>query len=452
MPNPVQSQRPDPERRSRLASRFASAVGLALLLAVALAALNQWTSVPVSAATLESQSGPGVLTLTDGRTLEGDITERADEVTINANGIVTTVPRSQVAAIEYGTPEARLRRQLEGLGPDDADARLDVADEAVRRGLLDLAQEITLDVRDRNPANERAAAMLDQIEHQRQMQRARGQGVRRAAREAVGRALRPTTENVLNEEQINQIRQAELQESDALAGRGRPRISFQDGVLKRFVESQRNMDFRVFNRADDITKALVILRESRDPDMLEDVRIASHPTSILEYLNRVQPIILNGCATSECHGGAAARSFALYGDAREDAASYTNFYLLMNTSARVPKGAGGAFDGVPAAETQPATDTGPLGRLVDRIQPDDSLLLNYMLPRDKARFPHPAVKNYDGVVIGTDQQNYQIVRRWIAESLNRLPGRGYGFSFRLEVPTTQPATQPAEIPDAPAGG
>lgn len=449
---PVQSLRPEPERRCRFASRLAGAAGLALLLAVGWGSLGDWTSARACAAAMTSQSGPGVLTLTDGRTLEGDITERADEVTINANGIVTTVPRSQVAGIEYGTPEERLRRRLEALGPDDADARLDVADEAVRRGLLDLAQEITLDVRDRNPANPRAAAMLDQIEHQRQMQRARGQGVRRAAREAVGRALRPTAENVLNQEQINQIRQAELQDSDAMAGRGRPRVSFRDGVLKRFVESQRNMNFQEFNRADDITKALVILRESRDPDMLEDVRIASHPTSILEYLNRVQPIILNGCATSECHGGAAARSFALYGDARDDAASYTNFYVLMNTSARIPKVAGGAFDGVPAAETQPATDTGPLGRLIDRVQPDDSLLLNYMLPRDKARFPHPAVKNYDGLVIGTNEQNYQIVRRWIAESLNRLPGRGYGFSFRLEVPTTQPAAQPEENPDPPPGG
>ena len=61
-------------------------------------------------------------------------------------------------------------------------------------------------------------------------------------------ALRPTTRNVLSEDQINRIRQVELRTADATAARERPRISFQDGVVKRFVDSRPNLEFRDFNR------------------------------------------------------------------------------------------------------------------------------------------------------------------------------------------------------------
>src|SRR5690606_4597711 len=190
-----------------------------------------------------------------------------------------------------------------------------------------------------------------------------------------GRALRPSPDGVLTEEQINLVRQAELQASDAdLPARDRPRISFRDNALRRFVETQPNMTFREFNRGSDIAKALFILRESDDPQIREDIRVASHPGSLLNYLRTVEPIVLNGCATSGCHGGAAAGRFALYGEARDDATSYTNFYLLNTKTAPVQRRrAGGAF-----ASGDQEGPTVVTGWLVDRDRPDESLLLHYM--------------------------------------------------------------------------
>ena len=86
----------------------------------------------------------------------------------------------------------------------------------------------------------------------------------------------------------------------------------------------------------------------------------------------------------------------------------------------------------------------PMGRrLIDRSRPDQSLLLSYMLPRNKTRSPHPLVKNYNGMVLTTDAAHYQIVRQWIADVLGPQPPRGYGFDFTLELPATRPATQPS---------
>ena len=408
--------------------RAALAMVLVLLMGALLASRDATGAVP------SGPDGPGVLTLTDGRTLEGDITERTDQIAVDVNGIITTVPRSQVASIEYGTLEQRLRRRLQAA--ETSDDRLAIGDQALGRGLLDLAQEIAQDVRDREPANMRALRLLDLIEQQRQLQRASGQGPRRGERPpTTSRVLRPTVDNVLNEAQINRIRQAELQDADV---RGRTRISFRDGVLKRFTEGRANLDFRAFNGLDDVSKALFILQESRDEEIREDIWITSHPVALLDYVRRVEPIILSGCATSECHGGAAAAAFALYGTARDEAISYTNFYILSTGVAAVPPSGGGVFGEAEAA---------PVGRLIDRIRPEESLLLKYMLPRDKTNLPHPAVKNFNGLVLNTGDQHYQIVRQWIVDVLPPLPALGYGFDFRLQLPATSPATGPA--PDAP---
>jgi hypothetical protein len=385
--------------------------------------------------------GPGVLTLRDGRRIEGDITEGAESVTVNMNGIVTTVPRTQVLSIEYGTPEERLERRLSAVEPGDEAGRMDIADEALRRGLLDFAQKVADQVEQADPGNPRAQAMLDQIERQRQLDLSRGQGVRPRSEGGSpgGRALRPTTRNVLSEDQINRIRQVELRTADATASRERPRVSFQDGVVKRFVDSRPNLEFRDFNRRNDVDKALFMLRESRDESILEDIRITSHPTGVLEYLRRVEPVVLNGCATSDCHGGDAAASFALYNPARDDATSYTNFYLLSTGGAPVVREGGGAF----GAEDEQAA---AVGRLIDRGRPEDSLLLTFMLPRGRTDYPHPEVEGYNGMVLSVDEENYRIIREWIARSLPLLPADGYGFDFELDLPGASPATRPSTQP------
>src|SRR5687768_16582521 len=188
--------RPRPLPRRRL-QQGAGIVGLALALAgTGTAAVRQaGAAARPGIVAMERMQGPRLLKLRDGRSIEGEITETAESVTITASGIMTTVPRSQVLSIENGTPEERFERRLAAAPADDFGARLAIADEAFARGLLDFAQKVADDVSRADPGNARASALLDQIERQRQMDLARGRGVRSGA--ATGpttrRGLRPTT-------------------------------------------------------------------------------------------------------------------------------------------------------------------------------------------------------------------------------------------------------------------
>lgn len=423
--------RPHPRRRHARIGLFT-----ACLLAGAI-----WLS-PSTSALLEE----GVVRTLDGKTFEGDIVERDGEVEVTANGIMTRLPAENIASIEYGSPEERLRRQLEAVAAHDYEERLAVARQAMNRDLLDLAEEIAGDVQNDDPDNAEAGQLLDQIARRRQIKQTSGTGVRRGrpdegAAGAATRAFRPGDLGLLDDHQINLIRQVELQPADAVRQRNRVRVSFRDGAINRFVESQQGLSFRAFNRQDDIVKAIYILESDVDRSLKDDVVITSEPASLLSYLREVEPIILNGCATSGCHGSRGEAAFMLYPNARDVATSYTNYYYINTYSRPIENAATGAFGEGPVSR-----------RLVDRVNVDQSLLLNYMLPRDAATFPHPEVRGFTPVATNVSAETFQTVRTWIAQVLRPLPADGYGFEFNPDVPppTTAPTTGPTTQPDEPA--
>lgn len=400
-----------------------------------------WLSPTSSSALLDE----GVVRTTDGKTLEGDIVERDGKVQVTANGIVTRLDVEDVASIEYGSPEERLRKQHDAVAEGEYEARLAIARQAMNRDLLDLAEEIASGVRGDEPGNARAGQLLDQIARRRQIKQASGTGVRRDLPEQGGpgaatRALRPGDIGLLSDEQVNLIRQTELQPADATRERNRVRVNFRDGVINRFVENQPGLDFRTFDRQEDVVKALYILESNADRAVKDDVVITSEPTSLLSYLREVEPIILNGCATSGCHGSAGQGDFMLYPTARNTATSYTNYYYVNTYSKPIHDGTSGAFGEGPVAR-----------KLVDRINVDQSLLLNYMLPPDLALYAHPRVKGFVPVAPDTSADNFQTVRTWISQVLRPLPVTGYGFEFGdAATPATGPSTQPSTAPTDPS--
>ena len=397
-------------------------------LAAALAGVGAAVLLPDAAALAAPDAArPGLVTLNDGKTLEGDVTETAQDVTVNVKGIVTTVPRANVKTIQYGTPEQRLRKQLDALPQSDVSGRLALARDALQKGLLDFAQDTAEGVLRTNPGNAAANAVLDDVSRQRRLNQSSGTGVRPGnpapgAAPDVKEPARPlpaTDVKTLDAEQINLIRQAELQPGDANA-RQRPRVQFRDDVIKRFGESQKNFDYARFNAQPEVSKALAIL-SGGDASMRADVRITSDPPAVLEYLRTVQPFVLNGCATSGCHGGTNAGNFVLYATPRDEAASYTNFYILNTYTVKVPDPAGDAFGGGQLTR-----------RMIDRNDPDASLLLNYLLPLNLAKYAHPKVGNYNGLVDNPNNATFQTIRNWIADGLSKQGGdKSYGFDFKL---------------------
>ena len=230
--------------------------------------------------------------------------------------------------------------------------------------------------------------------------------------------LSPAPSDLMNEDQVNRVRQVELQERDA-QNRRPPAIRFEDRALQRFVESRPDLSFREFNAAPDVAKALFILENSDDEELVGDVRIVTDPGSLLTFKQSVHPAVIQSCATAACHGGGDAGRFVLYPQPRSDEAIYTNFYTLTQTTAQYDDPAGAAFGGGEV-----------LRRMIDRAQPDQSLLLQYWLPADTqgVDYPHPEVEGWQPPANGPDDPAFRAIREWIATDLRAQAG-GYGLDF-----------------------
>jgi hypothetical protein len=122
----------------------------------------------------------------------------------------------------------------------------------------------------------------------------------------------------------------------------------------------------------------------------------------------------------------------LFNPADNEPAAYTNFYILQQHVKQAPQ--------------QP----GPFGRgelrMIDRARPDQSLLVQYMLPPTIAEHDHPQVPGYRPIVRGREDPVYLRTIDWIGKSLEPVEP-DYGIDYRPPVgrATTEPAaTQPAE--------
>src|SRR2546429_567733 len=59
---------------------------------------------------------PGIVKTRDGRTLEGDVDEKADGVTVTLRGIPTTITRENVDSVQYtGSIDEQYKERLEKL-------------------------------------------------------------------------------------------------------------------------------------------------------------------------------------------------------------------------------------------------------------------------------------------------------------------------------------------------
>lgn len=368
---------------------------------------------------------PGIVNTKDGRSIEGDITETEAEVTVATKVASITFNRTDIASVTYATSiKEQYEKRLAAL-PKNAGARshVDLAswlfenkEYALARAEVDKALQL-------DPNNADAAVLRQTIERTTLWEKTRpvapavipGSVPKPNVAPAVAV---PKDQNYLNADQINIIRQMELRESDPP-----PRLRLDKDVKQRYIKAQ-NLTPKEFNTLPENDKGMQILRNG-SPDMKADVKILSDPPSLAGF-KRIQPSILLGCASANCHGSTKAGTFMLYNPASTDAAAYTNFYILTQYK---------PFLG------------GVLHKSIDRQQHRNSLLLDYGLPRDQAETPHPDVPGWTPMFRGVQDLKYVAIQRWI-ESLHPIEP-DYGISFALPggppaAAPTAPATQPAE--------
>jgi hypothetical protein len=389
----------------------------------------------LTAATCLWALGPtGVVTTVDGVKHEGEVTESEAQVIVRTHGVATVLAREHVLSIDYTTYADRFESALKALPEDDTAGRVALAREAFDRREYDLALKATSSAIDFDPMNRAARQLESLINSQIQLEGRAGAATEPADGDSAGDVPKPLPRPAtrpsrrlrgLDETQVNRVRQAELTEDD-----DKVRIQFRDNVRKRFVDSQPDGNFRAFSNRSDVDQALTILAKGTI-EMADDLIIRNDPKGIQTFGRRIQSAIVQGCATSGCHGGNGAGDFRLLTGTPDSATMITNFYLINDYAKQLePDENRGAFS--PNAVN-----------MVDRGDGKNSLLYQYALPRARAKQKHPPVRNWDGLIHGDDDRLARDLLEWMNVDLVRRP-REYGFHFKLggEPASTQPTTQP----------
>ena len=170
---------------------------------------------------------------------------------------------------------------------------------------------------------------------------------------------------------------------------------------------------------------LQLLFDLRARELYSQVQVQDDPPVMREFRTNIhQRYVVNYCGTTACHGGdGGAGGVRLLRDAIDtDTTVYTNFITLQSTH------------------------VGPLD-MINRQQPDRSLLLQYGLARTAATTPHPEAEGWRPKFHAMQDGFLQATSRWI-DSLWK-PTPDYGIKAPPPPATTQPIQPQPPTPITP---
>jgi len=383
--------------------------------------------------------------LRDGRKLEGEVTRVDGEYVIQTRfGTVRIAARDVVSITESVTPQDEYKQRLAKIDPQSASDHYELGKWALDKGMLKTARDELKKAVALQPDFERASLLLRQVEARilesagpetPETQETPATDVTAAG----GTGINPKM--LLSQEDIYRIRVEELRRRDFV------RVEFTNDVLKRFIERMSGREeFRQprakerFMALSPVAKVAYILENTTrgDSSIRDDILIKTDPRALAEFRRRVWPIVANSCGAPQCHGGDKTNGgFRLINTrARNESIDYTNFLLI---------------DGVVAKGR----------RMIERDRVSRSLLLEFALPAEQARYKHPVklqpapftsrndvryvrVLEWLGTLDGPQHPNYRL--RW------KPPfGLKLDFTGKVELPPPAPvSTQPIEEVEAPA--
>jgi hypothetical protein len=377
---------------------------------------------------------PGIVKTRDGRTLEGDVTEKSEGVVVTLRGIPTTIARDNIDSVQYvGTIEEQYKKKVAEL-PKTPTAKdhIDLARWLFDNKAYTLAQKEVDAALQLDPNSTEANTLYTTIQSQLRMDRNKipatpgpGPGpkppgdVRPPATGGTGAAHTASMHKYLSPDEMNLVKQAEWPGDDNTV-----KISIGPEVKRKYIATAQE-NAASFSALSPVEQAKRILADGT-ADQRKEIKINNDPAPLAEYKKTIQPMILNGCAAAGCHGGTSGGRLFLYGTPDGDAASYTNFYLLTQTTAQV----GGAQR-----------------MMIDRDYPDQSLLAEFGLPSEITKVSHPEVKGATWRPMFRSQEDpqYKALMKWMGKLARPAPN--YGINFSLEAP--EPKPEAPVKPDAP---
>jgi hypothetical protein len=347
------------------------------------------------------QARQGVVKTRDGKTLEGDIDEKPDQVVIVMHGIKTTINRDNVGEVEYfDNVEARYKAKVAALPkkPTVAD-HLNLARWLLDVKSYDLALQEIDEARKIDANSAEAQTLEATVMSQRRLDRnkpAAGTGTN------PGTAVTPTNpgndvkpapgdKKYLTPEDINTIRETEWREKDTVV----PRAVVPPDVRKRYV-NLKALDPGQFAALSMPQQAYYILIDRDAPDeMKREIKLTTDPQALVEYRRVIQPLVVNNCATTGCHGGKNAGRFFLFNNNVErDEVAYTNFFILNWYQQKFGD---------------------KVYSMIDRTYPERSILANFALHPDSSELKHPELKGqtYKPIAANKSSPNYKTIVTWM---------------------------------------
>ena len=367
-----------------------------------------WLGIASFVAAGAAMGKVAVVTMKDGRVLKGELIRQDDKsVELAISGIHTPIKRRDIARVqtEPSMEEQYWRRRAE-LEDDDLDGRYQLAYFLYEQKALLLAREELADLKQRFADNAKVEALSDVVADaiRRRDEQPANSGRPRNERPR----LDETPARHLSAEQINLIRLWELP-IDILEAKPRVLVprDVVDKLFERYATHERvpkgRRDQRAFRAAPDYEKLeLIFAIQARD--LYGQVKVREDPPPLRDFRGLINPIYV-ARYFRRYFGTGQIEGLTLLGrrpNSHEEA--YTNFYLLSQFSAsELP--------------------------MIDRHQPERSLLLQWGLPRDSAVHPAPQVKGWRPYFSSLDDPNLERYVQWISSLYSPTPD--YGIDFKL---------------------
>jgi len=370
-------------------------------------------------------AGIAVIETQSGQTFEGELISEDDRtVVLLISGIETPVKRSAIKTMTLKKSALDIYRERRAeLKDADLEGRFDLAFDMYEMEAYDLALRETSDLRDRFPDAknvERLHGVVEEaIELETDRENREAGDDQPKPDDAQGNANQPdpqedAPQNIrdrqLSDEAINLIRLWELPADEKELRELKPRIIipraaitdlFNDFADKEGVpKGRREQD--AFRRLDGWQQVGKFF-EVRARELYPEIRVVEDPPTMLAFRRLVYPRYIN-TYFAPTFGSGAVDGLILFGGKGDKARSaYTDFYILHKYE-----------DG--------------FQRMIDRDKPAESLLLQWGLPRDQAKFPAPDVPGWRPFFTrGVEDEQYQKVAEWIGK-LYTSPDYGIDYA------------------------
>ncbi len=371
---------------------------------------------------------PGMVELRDGTMLGGDlISDGWDEVVMRIKGVLSRFPRESVVQCRLDlTLEQKYRRFKELMEPDAWLRRFELASWLFDEEAYELARTELREIVAGSQLPE-AVELLRFVEAQIALEQGtlpEGHSIERPDRDDDAgpvdlRDMLP--QEILSADDVNIIRVYEIDFRDPPT-----RIHVSPESIRELLETYGADKLipadsagrtRLF-RAEPL-EIVDLMFQLKARDLYSRIEVQSEPPALNLFRQKVHDAwLIPNCATSRCHGGLDGGRFFLHRrGSKSERVRYTNLLILERwNELDLP--------------------------LIDFEEPGQSLLIQYALPRNEARFPHPEVKGWRPAFTPSNQRLLRDSIRWI-ESMYR-PRPGYPIDYEAPVLSTPELPDPFE--------